>query len=99
MRSVAKRFLRLDFALYSLKINYFQLISSYAAFSAEYVRSMTKQPNSMTPCFSKSRLPSRSLTEQKCCKLTNSLSNNIVIEKNISDLSFCPAGLHKNLKS
>ena len=32
---------------------FFQQISSYAAFSAEYVRSMIKEPNCMTQCFSK----------------------------------------------
>ena len=53
MWSVAKHSLMLDFTLHSFKINYFQRISSYAAFSAEYVRSMAKQPNCMTQCLSK----------------------------------------------
>ena len=53
MWSVAKHFLMLDFTLYSFKINYFRQISLYAVFSAKYVRSMTKQPDCMTWCFSK----------------------------------------------
>ena len=38
---------------------------SNAAFSAEYVRSMTKQPNMYDECFSRGRVTSHSLTEQE----------------------------------
>ena len=74
----------------------------HAAFSAEYVRSMTKQPDCVMQCFSKSRLPLRSLTEQEYWKLTTSVSDTSLLKKSgtdISALGFRMANLQTNLKS